>query len=73
MIRVTDVSNPLGQRREEVITMCVKCAISEAVNAGDWDEVGRLAREEKKAEKAEEKAEAKVDAKADDSKVSSKS
>lgn len=38
--------------------MCVKCFISDAANAGDWDEVARLAREQKKAEKAEDKAEA---------------
>lgn len=45
--------------------MCVKCAIDDAVNANDWDEVARLAREEKKAAKADEADEAPA---ADDSK-----
>jgi hypothetical protein len=35
--------------------MCVKCFITDAASAGDWDEVARLAREQKKTEKAEEK------------------
>jgi hypothetical protein len=36
--------------------MCVKCFITDAASAGDWDEVARLAREQKKTDKAEEKA-----------------
>lgn len=47
--------------------MCVKCDVNTAVNAGDWDEVARLAREEKKAAKADEADEAPA-AEADDSK-----
>jgi hypothetical protein len=33
--------------------MCVKCFITDAASAGDWDEVARLAREQKKTEKAD--------------------
>lgn len=37
--------------------MCAQCAVDQAAKAKDWDEVIRVAREEKKAEKADEKAE----------------
>jgi hypothetical protein len=39
----------------------VKCFITDAASAGDWDEVARLAREQKKTDKAEEKAQADSD------------
>jgi hypothetical protein len=32
--------------------MCATCAVTEAARASDWDEVARLAREQKKTEKA---------------------
>jgi hypothetical protein len=33
--------------------MCATCAVTEAARASDWDEVARLAREQKKTEKAD--------------------
>jgi hypothetical protein len=45
--------------------MCATCAVTEAARASDWDEVARLAREQKKTEKAEEKADADDDVKAE--------
>jgi hypothetical protein len=41
--------------------MCVKCFITDAASAGDWDEVARLAREQKKTDKAEDKTDDAVD------------